>query len=523
MAKKPNKTAASGSPEMVAKEKPRESKPQPPASRPAARPPVPASKPAPLPEKNLPPAVPPDPAGIARTGEPVGPKEPEPVNVPPVVERPVPPPPPVEAKEPERTVVVEPPQGVLPAKLVFKRRRDLSAEDLRKQLADIREIGLDKLTVENLIKASFRHQKFQGPDPMQALARDNTSVLRWLPTRMGHDCELGKEPSENLQVLSRKLRVHLEAATPKDGIDMRPDPVQLRNRLLGEFTGERHHWVQDEAIPTLLQLLMAENEPMRLLLVEMLAEIPGKEASIALAQRALFDLSHEVRAAAVQYLRSRPADEYRPALLTGLRYPWAPAADHAAETLVALQDRTVVPRLVQMLREPDPKYLVTPSKSVLVREVVRINHLANCILCHQPSFSTNDLVRGLVPTPGQALPAPITTPRYYEGDRGTFVRAQITYLKQDFSVPQPVKQADPWPSHQRFDYLVMTRPITLGELKEPAYQKLHDAQSRPGYEQREAVLFALRELTGKDLGPATAAWEKEFLPQAAQDPPPPAE
>jgi hypothetical protein len=41
---------------------------------------------------------------------------------------------------------------------------------------------------------------------------------------------------------------------------------------------------------------------------------------------------------------------------------------------------------------------------------VRINHLGNCLLCHSPSTSRADLVRGAVPTPGQPLPAPATTP-----------------------------------------------------------------------------------------------------------------
>ena len=40
-----------------------------------------------------------------------------------------------------------------------------------------------------------------------------------------------------------------------------------------------------------------------------------------------------------------------------------------------------------------------------VQELVRVNHLANCLLCHAPSFQRGDLVRGAVPTPGLPLPA----------------------------------------------------------------------------------------------------------------------
>ena len=53
---------------------------------------------------------------------------------------------------------------------------------------------------------------------------------------------------------------------------------------------------------------MAEAAPVRRLLVELLAEIPGKQATAALAQRAVFDLSPEVRrAAAAAALREKDA------------------------------------------------------------------------------------------------------------------------------------------------------------------------------------------------------------------------
>ena len=44
-----------------------------------------------------------------------------------------------------------------------------------------------------------------------------------------------------------------------------------------------------------MQLLQAENTPVRKLLVEMLGKIKGKEASQALAIRAMTDLAPEVR------------------------------------------------------------------------------------------------------------------------------------------------------------------------------------------------------------------------------------
>ena len=70
--------------------------------------------------------------------------------------------------------------------------------------------------------------------------------------------------------------------------------------------GSPDDWRQEDALPTLVQMLQAENRPVRLLLVELLSAIKGRAASAALARRALFDLSAEVREAAVWALNVRP-------------------------------------------------------------------------------------------------------------------------------------------------------------------------------------------------------------------------
>jgi len=141
----------------------------------------------------------------------------------------------------------------------------------------------------------------------------------------------------------------------------------------------------------------------------------------------------------------------------------------------------------------------------LVRELVRVNHLRNCLLCHAPSAGFRDPVRGLVPSPDQPLPRTIR--QYYQARRGNFVRADVTYLRQDFAVLQPVKDHGRWPKMQRYDYLVRVRPPT--EEEREAYRlRTRFGQSLPLCQQQEAVLFALRELTGQDLGKSAAAWRK---------------
>jgi HEAT repeat protein len=400
-----------------------------------------------------------------------------------------------------------------PARLVVKRRSLLEEEELRKHLLLVPEVALDAVpnTGRGLQTAARQLQAAGLSFPGPVLLRPERLDLAGLPLRMGLDCHLGKEPAEDLQALSRKLRVQLEAAIPKDRLDTRPDPDRLRQLLLGD---QRQEWLQPGAVPALLQLLQAENRPVRLVLVDVLNQIPDKKATEALAVRALADLSPEVRDAATQSLRSRPVAEYQDLLVAGLSYPWQPVADHAAEALATLDCRAAVPTLARLLEQPEPDapFKLKEGRRFfsVMRELVRVNHLGNCLLCHPPSFTRADLVRGAVPTPGQALPAPATTPQYYETG-GSFIHADVTYLRQDFSVMQAVDNPGAWPSYQRYDYLVRLRPLT----PEQARLRTEAQKDRAQLPQREAVLFALRELTGKDLGTAPANW-RAYLPPEQQ-------
>ena len=164
---------------------------------------------------------------------------------------------------------------------------------------------------------------------------------------------------------------------------------------------------------TIAQMLQVETVPLRLHMVDVLAATKGKATSVALARRAAFDVSWDVRAAAVLALKDRPAVEYRSELIELLRYPWPAAADHAAQALVDLRDREVVPALVDLLDKPDPRAPVQDKdKKWHVAELVRVNHFGNCLLCHAPCSATEKTVRGLVPTarradPGNVLRRPL--------------------------------------------------------------------------------------------------------------------
>jgi hypothetical protein len=263
-------------------------------------------------------------------------------------------------------------------------------------------------------------------------------------------------------------------------------------------------------VPTLTQILQIEDETTRLLLVRELAQMNTSNATTELAIRALADLSPAVRRAALAALRQRPPSDYLPILVRGLRYPWPPVADHAALALRLHKPSEAAAALIDLLDLPSPSAPVydVGTNEYKVREMVRLNHLRNCLLCHAPSAHKDDgLVRGLVPTPGQ----PLLSGEYYQSEVAIdFVRADITFLRQDFSVNLTGLDTAPWPDNQRYDFVVRTRPATPAEMA-------NITTPRGNYPQRDSVLYALRGLTGKDGGTSSERW-RELLGLIAEKP-----
>jgi hypothetical protein len=256
----------------------------------------------------------------------------------------------------------------------------------------------------------------------------------------------------------------------------------------------------DKIAPGLAQMLCVETVPVRLELTRVLAGVKGRTASLALAQQALFDVTPEVRTAAIKALKDRPREEYRQALLDGFRYPWPPVAGHAAAALTAVDDRAAAKDLTKLLRLPDPLApMFTENKKWVKAELVKVNHLRNCLLCHAPSSSREDPVRGFIPEPGEEIPV-----AYYAEAKGNFVRADVTYLKQDFSVMESVPNSGKWPSMQRFDYLIRRRELTVQELNNGPSP---GAKRWETYPQKEAVRLTLERLVGKAPEPSSPSGE----------------
>jgi hypothetical protein len=389
------------------------------------------------------------------------------------------PPPPAPAEPP--VLRTQPPSAR------FKRLDTLTEEELRGQLRDVPEVALDQVpdTSKALVAAARASPPRSYPGPAAMLSGHAT--LGGLPFLADSDCRLNQERARDLDELSKAIHEHVQNCTSGSGPGARLNAARLRQLLAAPRHG-RAQWADAEALPALLQILQVEEAPARRLLVDLLGEMEA--ATPALAFRAVFDLSPGVRQTAVRALGRRSPKVYRDVLLAGLRYPWPPAAAHAAEALVALGDTGAVPALKALLDEPPPGLPSPADAAPTVRELVRVNHLKNCLLCHPPSFNERDAVRGVVPD--LSRPPGSSGVGYVGGPADVFVRADVTYLRQDFSLPQPVDEPPKgWPAVQRYDYVVRVRTLAPQDL--PPLLLLSQQRKK---EYRAAVQFALRELRG---------------------------
>jgi hypothetical protein len=285
----------------------------------------------------------------------------------------------------------------------LRRRNAVTEEELRRYLAGAAEVGI-ALDGASLV-ASYRQQDRESrltSDPFKLAS--TVPLLRVIPgaatlsLRDGPGSILSPQAAAELDLLSRKLRVYLNATAPDAAAGQPRDMTALRARMREDLRGKRPEWLRAAAVPALNQLLMGEDTPMRGLLVELLTQIPEKPATVALAHRAAFDLAPEVRDAATEALRGRDPEAWRPVLVKALSYPWAPPADFAAEALIKLHDVGAVPELVVLLGKPHPgRPVMLPNKGVVIQEVVKVNHLRNCMLCHPPALRGNEPVVGIDP------------------------------------------------------------------------------------------------------------------------------
>jgi hypothetical protein len=265
-------------------------------------------------------------------------------------------------------------------------------------------------------------------------------------------------------------------------------------------------------LAAMVQICSPTTDSMKLAMARYFASVSSADSTRVLAKTILFSPEEDARNVAIDALKARRDQDYVDALLQGFRYPWPDVAKRAADALVKLDRKDLVPKLIDVLDEPDPRAPMTKKvngKTVTtVREIVRINHHRNCLMCHAPGQDvqgTSDILTAQTPVPGMPFPS--------NGGYGSqsipelVVRIDVTYLRQDFSAMLPVEDAAPWPQMQRFDFVVRTRNLKDDEVKQ--YKQKFD-NLEPGVlpPNHKAALAALRELTGKDTAPNAEAWRQ---------------
>src|SRR6185436_18485707 len=156
-----------------------------------------------------------------------------------------------------------------------------------------------------------------------------------------------------------------------------------------------------------------EPEQTRVSLAKSLTAISHTEATKALANLAIFSAEDTVRAAAIDGLKLRRERDYTDILMQGFNYPLPAVAMRSAEALVKLDRKDVMADLVEVLERPDPRLPVAEKRDgkdvVTVRELVKVNHHRNCLLCHAPGNTENTpegVLTVAVPLPGEPLPKP---------------------------------------------------------------------------------------------------------------------
>jgi hypothetical protein len=356
----------------------------------------------------------------------------------------------------------------------------------------------------------------KGPDAFIDELITTRPDLAGLPFRRGDACRLDAAATASLRTGSLLVRRALDRLRAPSHSGSIPSSHPAHDaRAFWDSLGPRRD------LSALQQILAVEDGALRQSLAEKLGGINDQRAATALARLAIFDPDEVVRRVAVEGLTKVHQAEYDDELIQAFRHPWPAIASRAADAITTLARHHLADRLVDFLDEPDPADPLPGKRpgwtDLVVREMVRINHHRNCFLCHPPAQTPsradiialrNDVV-GPVPSPAEPLPRSSTL--YYSvREDQTAVRASVTYLRQDFSMLQPVQQANPWPELQRFDFLVRTRELTGAEVVE--FQKRKAARV-PNYisEQHQSGLRALRALTGLDLGRDSDAWRRALV------------
>jgi hypothetical protein len=333
---------------------------------------------------------------------------------------------------------------------------------------------------------------------LEALRRTRPD-LAGLPFAMGNACRTMGERAVAFKEAADKVRSQKEAALLSEA----PSPGSAEEK-------RERYWQAHTAVAA--QVLPGENVEGQLTRIRTLAEIPRPEATRALARVAVFATDQAVRACAIEALSVRREHDATAVLVEGLRYPWPAVARNSAQAIVKLERQDLAPHLLALLDAPDPRSPrseeVAGRKVTVAPELVRINHLRNCLLCHAPA-ERDKVPEGTlvaeVPIPTEELPD--LSNGYGSSASNLLVRIDVTYLRQDFSALQVVSEKSAWPAMQRFDFVVRKRVLTPAEA---ADLRARLKKSAPGglSPYRRVAAEALLRLTGRYFEAQAEPWRR---------------
>jgi hypothetical protein len=388
------------------------------------------------------------------------------------------------------------------------------------ELEKVPEVGLERVATGTELFGAFaaakqRHQN--GSDAyVDALAAER-GELAGLPFLRGDRCKLDRSRAMELGRGGTSLRgteainestAHFSSAAMSD----------FPYYLISDYFHEQAYAAEGPkpiaGLPAAMQILAVQDPAFRTAIVRTLERVPvGENAKVdALVRLVLFDPDADVRAAAIRVLGPEPVEKYGPKLIDGFRHPWHVVAERTAEAIYHLRQDELLPMVADFLDEPDPaapfEREAAGKKEFVVREMAKINHHRNCLLCHAPAVEDdprqNSGLIAKVPAPDEKLPPAISREYYHPSIDGPAIIATETYLRQDFSVMLTVGNPGIWPSRQRFDFLVRTRTAAPDEAA--AARRASPAPDGARSANHRVALGVLRRMTSTDAGTKSADW-----------------
>lgn len=355
--------------------------------------------------------------------------------------------------------------------------------------------------------------------------------LEGLPVRLAPDCRLSKPAGERLDQAATLVHQHFESSLGGNKDEARSEWSQYE-RAMSKLPHESHPIRVAARIAALIQIMEPESEELRRGLIRHLKGLAHPEAARAIAKLAIFSEEPALRLEATKALQSRPGSQFDEIIRLGLRYPRPEIAVRTMDLIVKTKRIDWADAIIDLLEEPDPRAptAVNNGKSYVVRELVRIRHHDNCMLCHPPAqrgafandltlFNTN-LWSEFMATPRKQIPTGEPNQGIggwggFRGNRSGFqegpsVRFDVTFLRPDFSLNlsgdavQNGVATNVGGETERFDFVVRTRKLTPAQAREYQKELARDSGERSPY--RTIALSALRQLTKQDVEPTAEAW-----------------